>query len=95
MSILNLKGCKVRKHMDIVSSVVLEKMDPHHSFGGLNSQQSTSCEPSIGSFQGRNESPFNTRGSSTYMIMTTLLLNRIILAKTTTYSMKLSTCMFH
>ncbi len=42
--------------MDKISLVVLEKMDPRYSFGGLNSQQSTSCEPSIGSFQGRNKS---------------------------------------
>jgi len=55
MSILNLKECKVRKQMDIVSSVVPENMDPCYSFGGLNSQQSTSCEPSTDSFQGRNE----------------------------------------
>jgi hypothetical protein len=30
--------------MDKISLVVLEKMDPHYSFGGLNSQQSISCK---------------------------------------------------
>jgi len=41
--------------MDKVKYVVLEKMDLCYSFGSLNSQQSTSCEPLISSFLGRNE----------------------------------------
>jgi hypothetical protein len=56
-SILALRECKVQRHMDKVKLVVLGKMDPHYSFGGLSSQQSTSCKPSTGSFPGRNESP--------------------------------------
>ncbi len=48
--------------MDKVRSMVLGKMDLHYSFGGLNSQQSTSCKPSIDNFIGRNESPSTLAG---------------------------------
>jgi hypothetical protein len=61
--ILSFKECKMYKHMDKVRSVVLEKMDPYYSFGGLNSQQSTSCEPSTSSFLGRNEYPSTLEGN--------------------------------
>ncbi len=41
--------------MDKMSLVVPKKMDPCYLFGGLSSQQSISCEPSISSFPRRNE----------------------------------------
>jgi hypothetical protein len=54
-SILTLKECKVWRHIDKVRSVALKKMDPCYSSRGFNSQQFASCEPSIGSFLGRNK----------------------------------------
>jgi hypothetical protein len=77
--------------IDKVSLMVLEKMDPCYSFGGLSSQQSTSCEPSIGSFQGWSKFP----STSTCMIMIAPLSNRNRSAKTITDSMKFSMHMFH
>jgi hypothetical protein len=61
-SILTNRKCKVQRHMDKVRSVVPKKMDPRYSFGGLSSQQSISCEPSIDSFPKRNEYPLTLAG---------------------------------
>jgi hypothetical protein len=37
-------------------------MDCCYSYGGLNQQQSTSCEPSISSFPGMNDYPSTLMG---------------------------------
>jgi hypothetical protein len=36
MSILTFNECKIRKHMEKERFMVLEKMDPCYSFGGLS-----------------------------------------------------------
>jgi hypothetical protein len=38
MLILALKKCRMQRHVDKVTLVVLEKMDHHYSSGGLSSQ---------------------------------------------------------
>jgi hypothetical protein len=41
--------------MDKMKSMVPKKMNPCYSYGGLSSQKSISCEPSIGSFLRKNK----------------------------------------
>jgi len=36
-SILIFRKCKMRRHMDRMRSMVLQKMDPYYSFGSLSS----------------------------------------------------------